>query len=183
MRARLCGSVVIWLMALAASGSALTQGSTFQFERHSFTLQLPPGYGPAGDVSPGPGVRTFGFSTEPRSDGTRGMIQVTLVDLKQAGAPDNVTVEKLAATMIDAVHQRRTDWIQKAADQQIDGVPGRRIEWWGSVQTARFHGVLIVGMKKDVAFALQTQDLSSHAASTVGDCEKSLLSFGLTVKR
>jgi len=183
MRDRRFGVTGTFLVALAVAASASPQSRTFTFERHTFTFDLPPAYSPAGDASPGPGVRTFGFSTEPRSDGTRGMIQVTLVDLKQAGAPDNVTVEKLAGSMIDAVHQRRTDWIQKAADQEIDGVPGRRVEWWGSVQTARFHGVLIVGMKKDVAFALQTQDLASHAASNMSDCEKALLSFALTVRR
>jgi len=183
MWARRCGFIGIWLIALAAPASVVAHSDTFQFEKHSFTLQLPAGYTAAGDVSPTAGVRTFGFQTEPRSDGTRGMIQVTLIDLKKAPAgTGDVTLDKLATSMIDAVHARRTDWIQKATPQQIAGIAGRRFDWWGSVQTIRFRGVLIVGIKDDVAFALHTQDLTAHA-SVMPDCEKSLLSFGLTVNR
>jgi hypothetical protein len=35
------------------------------------------------NASPRQGFKPFGFSTEPRSDGTRGMIQVSLLDFSK----------------------------------------------------------------------------------------------------
>jgi hypothetical protein len=174
------------MILLAASVSAGPQTVT-QFEGHTFRLQVPEDYSVKSDASPGPGVRTFGFATEPRSDGTRGMIQVTLIDLKKSGAPP-VTLDALGTAMIEGVRRRRTQWITKESATEIAGVPGKRIEWSGEAELAPgrppvgMRGVMLVGIKGDVAFALHTQDLSAFASGALPICEKALNSFTLTLR-
>jgi len=44
-------------------------------------------------------------------------------------------------------------------------------------------GVMLVGIKGDVAFALHAQDLSAFASGALPICEKALNSFTLTLQR
>jgi len=178
---------LVGMVILTASVSARQQTVT-QFEGHKFSLQLPEDYSVKSDASPGPGIRTFAFSTSPRSDGTRGIIQVTLIDLKKSGAPP-VTLDELGSSMIEGVRRRRTQWITKESALEIAGVPGKRIEWSGQAELAPglapvgMRGIMVVGIKNDVAFALHAQDLSAFASGALPMCEKALNSFTLTVQR
>jgi hypothetical protein len=173
-----------------ASTGVRAQTHPLEFEGHKFTLDLPETYRLAASATPGPGVKSFGFATAPRSDGTRGVIQITVVDLLKAGAPaGEVTLEQFAATMAAGVRGRRTVWTQNDSTIDLDGVTARRIQWSGSVEvspggpTRIMRGIMIVGLKQGVAFALHTQDVAEVAASTLPICEKSLLSFSLNARK
>lgn len=177
------------LLAAGVCLQATPQRSSHDFEGHTFSLDLPPGYALQADESPRQGFKTVGFSTEPRQDATRGMIQVSLVDLSGAPSGEKVTLVKFAEAMIKGVSQRRSRWEQKDSDVKIAGVPGKRIEWTGSVEpgfgrpAVNTRGVMIVGIKRNVAFSLHTQDVAGFADTTLPLCEQALQTFALTLHR
>jgi hypothetical protein len=174
------------LLVCVASIAARPETATHEFEGHRFTLQVPEDYKLEAEASPVPGVKNYGFVTEPRSDGMRGVIQVTLFDLKKSGAPAGLTVQKLAAQTIESIRSRRVQWMAKESAQRIAGVAGRRFDWSGAAELGRgrmtptLRGIVIVGIKGGVAFALTTQDVSTDAVRL---CEKAMMSFNLTVRK
>ena len=182
-------SHVTGVLLVGMSVSLAAELSRYDFEGHRFSLQLPPGYVLEADSSPRPGFKTFGFSTEPRGDGTRGMIQVSLLDLSGAPAGETVTLEKFAAAMIDGVRQRRSGWEQTERDLQLDGVRAKRIEWAGSTEPGfgrppvNMRGVMIVGIKKNLGFALHTQDVVAFTDTTLPACEQALQTFAMALRR
>ena len=177
------------LLAVGVCLQATPQGSSHDFEGHTFNLDLPPGYVFQAEESPRQGFKTFGFPTDPRQDGTRGMIQVSLLDLSGAPPDEKVTVERFAEAMIKGVSQRRSRWEQKNSDVKIAGVFGKRIEWAGSVEpgfgrpAVHMRGVMIVGIKNNVGFSLHTQDGAGFADTTLPLCEQALQTFALTLRR
>jgi hypothetical protein len=177
------------LLAAGVCLQATPQRSSHDFEGHSFSLDLPPGYVLQADQSPRQGLKTFGFSTDPRQDGSRGMIQVSLLDLSGAPPGEKVTLERFAEAMIKGVRQRRTRWEQKDSDVTIAGVRGKRIEWTGSAEpgpgrpAVNMRGVMIVGVKNIVGFSLHTQDVAAFADTTLPRCEQALQTFALTLRR
>ena len=185
------------LLLLAWSTATVAQPATQDFEgrfdHHVFRLQLPAGYRLEADAVPKPGMKTIGFATSPRSDGTRGMIQITLLDLKHASPSDAVTLEKVAEAMIGGVRRRRTNWKQYDSFSTIAGVTAKRIEWFGSLETSpehppdrapgRMQGVMLVGMKDDLAFVLHTQDLLPFADTALPLAEKALRTFTVALAR
>lgn len=177
------------LLAAAVCLQAAAQRPTYEFEGHTFSLDLPAGYKFQADQSPRPGFKTFGFSTDPRQDGTRGMMQVSLLDLSGAPAGEKITVEKFADAMIKGVSQRRVRWEQKESDLTIAGVRGRRIEWTGSTEpgfgrpAVVLRGVMIAGISHDIGFSLHTQDGAAFADTTLPLCEQALRTFALTIRR
>src|SRR4051812_27041661 len=114
MRHLRCLAVVLVSAGVCLRGAP--QPATYDFDRHTFSLDLPGGYTFQGDQSPRPGFKTFGFSTDPRQDGTRGLIQVSLVDLSTAPPGEKVTVDRFADAMIKGVSERRTHWEQKDSE-------------------------------------------------------------------
>jgi hypothetical protein len=175
-------------LAGAQTPEAQREPSALEFEGYKLSLQLPPGYVLHAD--PGrPGFKTFGFSTDPRSDGTRGMIQVSLLDFSKAPAGETVSLERFAAAMINGVRQRRSRWEQTEADVQVGGVAAKRIEWSGSTEpgfgrpTVNMRGVMIVGIKKDLGFSLHTQDFVAFADTTLPLGEQALKTFAVTAHR
>jgi len=176
-------------MAAALTVPLAAERSSHEFDGHKFSLQLPSGYTLHGDASPSPGFKTFAFSTEPRDDGTRGLIQVSLVDLSKAPAGEVVGLDKLATTLIGSVRQRRSRWEQTETDVQIDGAHAKRIEWSGSMETGfgrppvDMRGVMIVGIKKNLGFSLHTQDFVKFADATLPLCEQALQTFSVTLRR
>jgi len=72
------------LLAVGLSIPLAAERSSYDFEGHKFSLDLPPGYLLDADASRRPGFKTFGFATALRLDGTRGLIQVSLLDLSTA---------------------------------------------------------------------------------------------------
>jgi hypothetical protein len=177
------------LLVVAVSASLAADRASLDFEGHTFSLQLPAGYTPHANATPAPGVGTFGFSTEARNDGTRGMIQVTLLDFTQAPGGETVSLEKLAATMIDGVRRKRTRWEEKDGEVQIAGVKARRIEWIGSTEPGfgrppvTMRGVMIVGIAKDLGFSLHTQDVDAFADTTLPLCEQAMQTFTVALRR
>ena len=177
------------LLALVVSLPRAAGRSTHDFEEHTFSLDLPDGYTLQGDASPKPGFGTFGFSTQPRSDATRGLIQVSLVDLTQAPPGETVTVDRLAAVMIDGVRRRRTRWEQTESEVRVAGVTAKRIAWSGSVEpgfgrpAVNMRGVMIVGIARNLGFSLHTQDVTTFADTTLPLCEEALLTFATSPRR
>jgi hypothetical protein len=177
------------LLAAGVCLQATPQPSSHDFEGHTFSLDLPPGYVFQADQSPRHGFKTVGFSTDPRQDGSRGMIQVSLLDLSDGPPGEKVTLERFAEAMIKGVRMRRSRWEQKESDVKIAGVPGKRIEWSGSVEpgfgrpAVNMRGVMIVGVKNTVGFSLHTQDGAGFADTTLPLCEQALQTFALTLRR
>ena len=177
------------LLAIGVCLQATPQGSSHDFEGHTFSLDLPPGYVLQADQSPRQGFKTVGFSTDPRQDGTRGMIQVSLIDLSGVPPGEKVTLERFAEAMITGVSARRSRWEQKDSDVKIAGVPGKRIEWTGSVEpgfgrpAVIMRGVMIVGVQNNVGFSLHTQDGTGFADTTLPLCEQALQTFALKLRR
>jgi hypothetical protein len=177
------------LLSVAIALPEAAQRSSHDFEGHKFTIQLPAGYVLQADPSPRPGFKTFGFSTDPRSDGTRGMLQVTLLDFSTAPPGEKVTLDRFAAAMIKGVSQRRSRWEQSESAIKVAGVPATRIEWNGSTEPGfgrppiEMRGIMIVGIKKNLGFTLHTQDVVAFADTTLPLCEQALLSFALTIRQ
>jgi hypothetical protein len=177
------------LFAVMAPMSVAAGRSSHTFEGHTFSVEIPEGYSVQTDASPKAGMGTFGFTTQPRSDGTRGMIQVTLLDFSKAPPGETITLERFAAAMIGAVQRRRTRWEQTESEVQVGGGAATRIAWSGSVETGfgrppvHARGVMIVGITKDLGFVLHTQDVMPLADTTLPLGEQALRTFRLTVKR
>jgi hypothetical protein len=179
-------SAVVLLAVLSVTLGA--ERSTHKFNAHAFSLELPSGYTLQGEGSPRTGFAVFGFATEPRLDGTRGLIQVSLLDLSQAPAGEKVSLEKFATAMIDGVRKRRSQWNQTESALEIGGVSGKRIQWDGASEPGfgrppvAMRGIMIIGIKKDVGFSLHTQDLVPAADSTLPLGEQALKTFALTLR-
>ena len=177
------------LIAGMVSASMAAGRSSHTFEGHTFSLELPPGYSFQADANPKAGVGMFGFTTEPRNDSSRGLIQVSLIDLSKAPPGETVTLERFATAMIGGVQRRRTRWEQTESDMQVGGVPARRIAWSGAIEPGfgrppvYARGVMIAGIASDLGFALHTQDVAPLADTTLPLCEEALRTFLLTQKR
>ena len=92
------------------------------FGQDTFSLRLPAGYRLVAQTSPGPGMMAFGFESNQRSDGTRSLIQVTLIDLDKGPGGPPPPLDEIAASMIGGVRQRRDQWKQAESTIPIDGV-------------------------------------------------------------
>ena len=178
------------LLLASTSGFAQPKPQDFEsvFEGHVVRLQLPVGYRLEAEAVGQPGTKTFGFTTSPRPDKTRGMVQVSLVDLKRAPAGEVVTLDKFADVMLNGVRQRRTNWKQSDAPATIAGVPAKRIEWSGSSEAspelagrapAGMRGVMFVGIKDTLGFVLHTQDFVAFADQALPVGEQALKTFTL----
>ena len=179
---------------LSLIGTPLAGQATMQaFGGDTFRLNLPAGYRLVGQGSPGPGMMAFGFATDPRADGSRALIQVTLVDVDKVSAGPPPTLDEFAASMIGAVRQRRSHWEQTATSVVIDGVHAERIKWSGTNEpsperpsrqaVSAMHGVMVVGIKGTVAFALHAQDVEPFRVGSLPVSEVALMTFTLTPHR
>jgi hypothetical protein len=163
--------------------------STHEFEGHTFSLELPQGFSLQADASPQPGFGTFGFATDPRHDGTRGLIQVTLADLSKSSRGETITVAQFATVMIDGVRRRRSRWELTESDVHVGGIAAKRLAWSGSTEPGfgrppvNMRGVMIVGIAKDLGFSLHVQDVATFADTTLQLGEQALLTFAVTPKR
>ena len=177
------------LLVAAIAVPLAADRASHDFEGHTFSLQLPAGYGPLANANPAPGVGTFGFTTDPRSDGTRGMIQVSLFDFAQRPVVETVSLDTFADAMIAGVRRQRSRWEQTDSEVQIGGVRARRIEWTGATEPGfgrppvTMRGVMIVGITKELGFSLHTQDVVAFADTTLPLCEQALQTFTLSQRR
>ena len=182
----------VFLLALSSAPLA-SQATVQAFGADTFRLSLPAGYRLLGQGSPGPGMMAFGFATDQRADGTRGLIQVTLVDLDRVSAGRSPTLDELAASMIGGVRQRRNAWQQADSFVDVDGVHAKRIAWSGTNEpsperptqqaASAMRGIMVVGMKGTVAFVLHAQDVEPFATTSLPVSEKALMTFALTPHR
>lgn len=161
--------------------------TSYTMDAHTFTLALPAGYKLAMEDSSIPAYKMFGFSTDPREDGTSGVIQVSLFDFKKRGS-ESITLDDFAAMMVSTMRRGRGDWKSTESPLELIGVQARRVEWSGSVERApnepvALHGVMILGIKDHVGFRLEVQDTESRATQNLPPGEKALKSFVLHVKR
>lgn len=178
------GTILIGIIAAPIAGQTVTHS----FNGHSFSLDLPPGFHLAGEASPMAGFKTFAFTAQPRPDGTRTLIQVSLIDLTQTR--ERLTVARFTRSMIDGVRRRQSQWTESESAVDIAGVAARRIEWTGcnepsperppSMAPSMMRGVMITGIAGDLAFALHTQDMEPQAATTVPRGEQTLMTFAIT---
>jgi len=189
LRTGLLGVVLVTAVTALSGQAQAPPVSAHEFEGFKFTLQPPEDYRFAAQSVPAPGLKTFGFLTDPRSDGTRGMIQVTLIAMQKTGEDmGGLTLEKFGNGMIEGVRRRRTQWMHKESATEIAGVPGRRFEWSGAAELGAgvvgpmMRGVMIVGIKDDLAFSLNTQDLMAFAPGNLPVCEKALKTFSVAKK-
>jgi hypothetical protein len=167
-----------------------SQTVTRTFGRSTIALTLPAGYQLLGQASPDSSAITLGYGTERRPDGSRGLIQVTLIDLTKAPTGTPVSLQHLTESMIEGVHRRRAGWSQTDSSVMIDGVKANSIRWSGTNEpsperpaqqpVAMMHGLMIVGIKGTVAFALHTQDVEPYSQTSLPECQKALLTFSLS---
>jgi len=138
-------------------------------------------------------MMAFGFATDQRSNGTRGLIQVTLIDLSKVSGGPPPTLDELATSMIGGVRQRRDHWQQSESPVDVDGVRAKLIRWSGSnapsperpsdQAATAMHGVMVVGIKGTVAFTLHAQDVEPFSATTLPASEQALMTFALTARQ
>jgi hypothetical protein len=151
-------------------------------------MSLPTGYSYIARQSPSRAVTVIVYSTNPRADATRGLIEVSLVDLNASG--EHPTLRGFADAMIRGVRSRHSDWRQADSTVQVAGVQARRFEWTGSSGPApdrpgnlpalAMRGVMVVGIAAGLGFALHTQDVRPYADSNLVACERALLTFSVS---
>ena len=189
MRSALLTTVLLLLGHQPVFGQETVQA----FGQDTFSVRLPAGYRLVGQRSGGPGVTAFGFVSDPRSDGTRRLIEVTLIDLDKVSTGTAPSLDEIAAAMIGGVRQRRDHWQQSDSPIQVDGVNAKLIRWSGTngpsperpsgQAVSAMHGVMIVGIKAAVAFTLHAQDVDAFGPATLPASEKALMTFRLTPHR
>lgn len=171
------------LLATLTSWATLASDQAYRkverpFEGRSLQIAVPDGYSEEQSASPQAGTHTIVFAGPIRGDGTRPMVQLTVIKL-----PAEVSLAQFAEQMIKGVERRRTDWECQTSDVKIGEVPGRRFAWTGtatvtgSTTTARMGGVMYVGIDADIGFALHTQDFEAYASSALPIGEASLRTF------
>jgi hypothetical protein len=177
------------ILALTSTPRAAQTATPYAFGTHSFSIALPPGYSLVDTSAAAAGMWRFTWVTEQYDDATSSVMQVLLIDLKKAGAPDDYSLDKFISTTTAAAVRIRPDW--KAASRPIEflGVGGKRIEWSGSMDAisgkgkVKSRGVMIFGIKNDIAFSLGAEDIEPRVERTLPVSEKALLSFELTTAR
>lgn len=175
--------LLLSILCTAASAQTASQ----EFEGHTFALQLPAGYKLAGQANQGPAMKTLGYATDPRADGTRGLIQITLINFVSSSKEREPSLAEFAAVMVNGVRQRRTEWKEAARPVELNGAAATRIEWSGSAAPPEraliMHGVMIVGIKDHMGYSLHTQDVEPFAETTTVKAEQALMTFTLQAKR
>jgi hypothetical protein len=185
------GILLATVLFLVLNRWASAENATGAFWKYSFALDLPAGYALEKEASPGPALKAFGFATAPRRDGTRGLVQVTLLNLGEVAGGPGVTLESFAEQMIGGVKRRRSNWKATNTDVTIAGMRAIRIAWSGTAEASAgaaasgipARGVMIVGIRGDLGFSLHTQDVEPWSASELPKCEKALLTFRLADSR
>jgi|SRR6267378_651374 len=178
---------LVWAMLAFVGAQGPGQTVTYSLNTHTFSFELPPDYRLQGEASPMPGLKTFAFTSEPRPDGSRTLIQVSLVDLTQIGSVQRPTLDHFTQSMVDGVRRRRSQWKEAESLVDVHGIRARRVEWSGSNEPSperptsqapsMMRGVMIVGIEGDLAFALNTQDAEPFAAATLSISEHALMTF------
>jgi hypothetical protein len=185
-------AAITMTLVVFATSPARAERASLEFGRVRVSLDLPPGFSRKDCAKGGPGMNVCGFTTEARPDGTRALIQISVIDLDVAteGHPDesNPTLDDLATSMIGSIRRRRMqDWKEQARSAKLGTIASRRIEWSGSIMVppggtmkpgrVEMRGVLYVALWNRFGIALATQDFRPMADQVVPLADRSLLSF------
>ena len=161
--------------------------TSYSMDAHTFTFALPKEYKLAGEKSPSAESKIFSFSTEPRADGTSGLIMIVLFDQRKL-AGQSLSLDQFVTQMVASVSRKHTDWKSTEGSLELIGVKARRVEWSGTFERVpnekyRMRGVMILGIKDDVGFWLQVRCTESQALQNLLQGENALKTFVLKVKR
>ena len=168
-------------MLLASGGSP----ATGTFAGRDWSIDVPAGYHRS-SARPNDKMSTTAFTPEPRADGTRPMVQVTLIDVR--GTSDTPELRrKTAEAMIAGVQRRREEWQVQTSEAKVGDIPVVRYAWRGVTVPASdgasvrvmARGVMLVGVEDGLVFALHAQDVDAHAAETLPAHETAMATFRL----
>jgi hypothetical protein len=114
------------------------------------------------------------------------MVQVTLIDVRGTSETPEFR-RKVAEMMIAGVARRREEWQVHVSEAKVGDIPVVRYAWRGVTIPASdgasgrvmARGVMLVGVKDELAFALHTQDVDAHAAETLSVNETAIATFRL----
>jgi hypothetical protein len=174
-------------MVVGVASTAKGQpASSYAFDPHTFSIQLPAGFSLADEASPMAGYKTFGWATAPRADGTSGVIQVSLFDIARMANSSPVTLDQFATQMVASMQRAHPDFKGGQTTGTVTGVDAKLVEWTGSTQPPagiplNMHGFMIMGLKQGVGFLVQAQDLESLALQNLPVYLTALNTFDLTV--
>ena len=112
---------------------------------------------------------------------------ITLVDPRATAGGETATLQQWADEMISAVREGHTNWAVSESRVVIDGDSAIRYSWTGSAKPldecqARKslppkRGIMIVGLRQGIVYALQARDFEPYAAETVPNAETAFHGF------
>lgn len=167
-------SLLLLFVAAVAAADEPTRTVTLTFEGRTFTLEVPASYTQEQTGDLGGMMKTWGFATEAREDGTRAMVQVSIVK----GA---VPLDGFASAMLAGVERRRSEWKVERTDIEIGGAKATRHAWSGIADLrgvpTPLRGVMLHVVVGGFAISLHTQDLEQYAKETLPRGEAALRTF------
>ncbi len=149
-----------------------------------WSIEPPPGYDLRKSMALPLDAETTAFFPDVRPDGSRPMVQLTLIAFK-----DNVpTMKVFAETMIGSIEERRTEWQLETSSVQLGELTVTRYAWSGvtvvrsdgAQMSVPARGVMLVGIDRGVGFALHAQDVAEYADETLAAGEQSLRTFRIS---
>jgi hypothetical protein len=163
---------------------ALAQTVSETFAGRVVTFETPVGYKLAGRNSPDPAALFLLYRTPHRADCRNGLFFVMLMDLPATEGGDSMTPQQLAATVLAPIGRGRDGWTVSESVVVVDGDSAIRYSWSGSSipkpdPPARepMRGVVIVGIKEGLGFALRVDDFEPQATETLPVGEAALHTF------
>lgn len=137
------------------------------------------------------GAPTLAFSTPPRPDGTRALVEITLLDLASLSRTTGdlgaarLNPEALLRTMVKGVAGRRRVFMPSGSGPAVvAGVAARRLEWTATLVAnkgveRRTRGVMFAGRKGTLGFSLHAEDTEPTAAAFLVVAERALRTFAI----
>jgi hypothetical protein len=173
--------LVIAVAILAAVATGVVKRGTFS--GRAWSIEVPAEYVNEPSATPDGRTKIVAFTPDPRDDGTRPLVQLTLRDLSDLPKPP--PLEAFAAALIESVQRRREEWAVEKTKVDVSGRAMVRYAWSGvaipapdgAAERVRARGVMLVGIDGRVGFALSTQDVDAHAADSLPRCERALRTF------
>lgn len=181
-RRLLCGTL---LLALAIAHPSRAE-QKHVFAGREWTIDLPATYTNESSAELPEKGRTIGFAPDPREDGSRPLIQVTLFPVP-AGEKPAEFLDRFAELVIGGVQRRRDDWKVERSEVDVAGRRHVRYAWTGVTVPAsdgasiraKARGIMLLGVDDQIAYALHTQDIDDYSRTTVPANEAFLKTFAL----
>jgi hypothetical protein len=182
---RALAAAAILVVGIASTATAQPP-SSYAFDPHTFTIQLPEGFSLVDEASPLAGYKTFGWVTAPRPDGTSGVIQVSLYDIAKMANSSPVTLDQFAAQMVASMQRAHPGFKSGQTTGTVTGVDAKLVEWTGTTHPPvgvplNMHGFMITGIKQGVGFRVEAQEVESLAAQNLPVYLTAMNTFDLKV--